>query len=116
LRGVPVAATRTNLQAIIDRVREKYPQTEIIIAGMMMPPNMGEDYNRAFQKIFPDIARANHAALIPFVLEGVGGHPELNQEDHIHPTAEGDKIVAENIWKVMAPVLEKLNSASPSPK
>jgi acyl-CoA thioesterase-1 len=110
LRGIPISATRTNLQGIIDRARQKYPQVQIVIAGMQMPPNMGDEYNHAFQKIFPDLANANQAALIPFLLEGVGGHPDLNQTDHIHPTAEGDRIVAANVWKVLAPVLEKLSA------
>ncbi|MDB6110061.1 MAG: arylesterase [Pedosphaera sp.] len=111
LRGIPAAATRTNLQAIIDRAKQKYPQMQVVVAGMQMPPNMGEDYNQAFQKIFPDLATANHAALIPFLLAEVGGRPELNQADHIHPNAEGHKIVAENIWKVLRPVLQELNAA-----
>ena len=113
LRGIPVAATRTNLQAIIDRTKQKYPQAQIVVAGMQMPPNMGADYNAAFAKIFPDLAKANNAALIPFLLEGVGGKPELNLPDMIHPTAEGHKIVAENVWKVLRPVLEKGIAAKP---
>lgn len=112
LRGVPVVATRTNLQAIIDRVKQKYPQARIIIAGMQMPPNLGEEYNAAFRKIYPDLAAINHTALIPFLLEGVGGKPELNQPDHIHPTAEGHKIVADNVWKALQPILERMNSSS----
>ena len=107
LRGIPVAATRTNLQAIIDRTKQKYPQVQVIVAGMQMPSNMGVDYTAAFAKIFPDLAKANHASLVPFLLEGVGGKPELNLPDMIHPTAEGQKIVAENVWKVLKPVLEK---------
>jgi acyl-CoA thioesterase-1 len=110
LRGIAPGETRTNLQGIIDRTRQKNPDAQIVIAGMMIPPNMGAEYFDAFQKIFPDLAKANHAALIPFLLEGVGGHPELNQPDQIHPTAEGAKIVAENVWKVLSPLLEKLNS------
>ena len=110
LRGIPVSATRTNLQGIIDRVKQKYPRAQIVVAGMQMPPNMGETYTTAFRKIYPDLARKNQAALIPFLLEGVGGIPELNQEDHIHPTAEGQRIVAENVWKVLKPVLEKVNA------
>lgn len=105
LRGIAPATTRTNLQSIIDRARQKYPQVQIILAGMQMPPNMGEDYTREFKSIYPELAKQNHTALIPFLLEGVGGHPELNQADHIHPTAEGDKIVAENVWKVLKPIL-----------
>jgi acyl-CoA thioesterase-1 len=113
LRGLPVAVTATNLQAIIDRTKQKYPQAQIVVAGMQMPPNMGADYNAAFAKIFPDLARVNHAALIPFLLEGVGGKPELNLPDLIHPTAEGHRIVAGNVWKVLRPVLEKGTSPKP---
>jgi acyl-CoA thioesterase-1 len=76
---------------------------------MQMPPNMGEEYTAAFRKIFPELAAKNHAALVPFLLEGVGGKPELNQEDRMHPTAAGHEIVAENVWRILKPVLEKLN-------
>lgn len=110
LRGLPVTATQTNLQAILNRVKQKYPQARIIIAGMQMPPNMGEEYNAPFRQLYPDLAAANHAALIPFLLAGVGGKPELNQPDHIHPNAEGHEIVAENVWKVLRPVLERMHS------
>lgn len=110
LRGIPVAATRTNLQAIIDRTKQKYPQAQIVIAGMQMPSNMGAEYTAAFAKVFPDLAKANKAALVPFLLEGVGGKPELNLPDMIHPTAEGQKLVAENVWKVLKVVLEKTPS------
>jgi acyl-CoA thioesterase I len=110
LRGIPISATKTNLQAILDRVGQKYPEARVVVIGMQMPPNMGEEYTAAFQKIFPELAAKNHAALVPFLLEGVGVKPELNQEDRIHPTAAGHEIVAENVWKILKPVLEKLNS------
>jgi acyl-CoA thioesterase-1 len=109
LRGIPVGLTRTNLQGIIDHTKKKYPAARTVIAGMQMPPNMGDEYNAAFQKIFPELAKANHASLVPFLLEGVGGKPELNQPDRIHPTAEGHRLLAENIWKVLKPVLEEMN-------
>jgi acyl-CoA thioesterase-1 len=109
LRGLPVEAMQNNLQSIIDRTRAKYPQAQIVIAGMKMPPNLGADYARAFQQVFSALAKKNKATLIPFLLEGVGGNPELNLPDRIHPTAEGHQIVAENIWKVLHPVLQKLN-------
>ena len=109
LRGIPVSVTRTNLQAIIDRTKQKYPQAQIVVAGMQMPPNMGADYMASFARLFPELARTNHAALVPFLLEGVGGKPELNLPDMIHPTAEGQRIVAENVWKVLRPVLEKFS-------
>jgi len=106
LRGVPPAATRTNLQAIIDTAKKTWPDIRIVIAGMRMPPNLGQDYTDAFEKIFPALARENHAALVPFLLEGVGGKPDLNAPDQIHPTAEGHRIVAENVWKILKPLLE----------
>ena len=106
LRGIPVATIQSNLQAIIDHARKKYPQIKIVIAGMKMPGNLGPDYVDAFAKVFPDIARKNRAALVPFLLEGVGGEASLNQADGIHPTPEGHKIVAENVWKVLRPILE----------
>ena len=105
LRGFPVSTIATNLQATIDRVKQKYPHAQIVIAGMRMPPNLGEAYTTAYKDIFPALAKQNHAALVPFLLEGVGGKPELNQPDHIHPTAAGHRIVAENVWKVLKPVL-----------
>ncbi len=106
LRGVPVEATRSNLQAIIDRATQTNPRIKVLIAGMQMPPNLGQDYLRAFNRIFPDLAKKNHAALIPFLLEGVAGNPALNLADGIHPTAKGHKIVAENAWKILKPMLE----------
>lgn len=107
LRGLPVAEMKANLQAIIDRVKEKNPAVKIVIAGMQVPPNLGENYARSFQGVFADLARKNNAALIPFLLEGVGGHSELNQGDHIHPTAAGQKVVAEDVWRVLEPLLTK---------
>jgi acyl-CoA thioesterase-1 len=106
LRGLPVATTKANLQAIIDRVREQYPAAKIVIAGMRMPPNLGLEYVEGFAKIFPDLARENHATLIPFLLEGVGGRPDLNLPDSIHPTPAGHKIVAETVWKILRPLLQ----------
>jgi acyl-CoA thioesterase-1 len=108
LRGLPVETTRKNLQAIIDRTRAKYPPAKIILAGMMVPPNMGRDYGQKFEAIFRDLAKKNKAALIPFVLEGVGGVRDLNLGDGIHPTAKGQEIVANNVWKVLEPILRTL--------
>jgi acyl-CoA thioesterase-1 len=107
LRGLPMTQTKANLQAIIDRVKAKNPGVKIVIAGMQIPPNMGGDYGAAFRALFADLARENGAALIPFLLEGVGGHDDLNQGDHIHPTAAGHKILAENVWRVLEPLLKK---------
>jgi acyl-CoA thioesterase-1 len=104
LRGLPISHTRANLQSIIDRIRTKYPKAQIIVAGMKMPANMGADYTSEFEKVFAEIAEKNKTALVPFVLENVGGKVELNQPDRIHPTPAGHQIVAQNIW----PVLQKL--------
>lgn len=105
LRGIPVTETRANLQAIIDTVKAKNPNTKIILAGMQIPPNMGQDYTRDFKNVFPELAAKNNLPLIPFLLENVAGIPELNQPDGIHPTAEGHKIMAETVWLVIKEVL-----------
>jgi acyl-CoA thioesterase-1 len=107
LRGIPLKETRQNLQHIIDIVKKENPETQIILAGMQIPPNMGQDYTSEFKSIFPELARQNNLELIPFLLEGVAGDPELNQQDGIHPTAEGYKIVRENVWRVLERVIEK---------
>lgn len=105
LRGVPLTETKSNLQAIIDVVKEKNPDTKIVLVGMEIPPNMGEAYTSEFRNIFPDLAKKNKLELVPFLLKDVGGIKELNQQDGIHPTAEGQKILANNVWKVLKPVL-----------
>lgn len=105
LRGIPVAETKRNLQSIIDKVKAKYPTAQIVLAGMQIPPNMGATYAQTFQAIYPDLARQNNIALVPFLLEGVGGEAKLNQQDGIHPTAEGARIVAQNVWQVLQPLL-----------
>lgn len=106
LRGIPLSETRKNLQSIIDIVKSKNPDTEIILAGMQLPPNMGPEYTTGFKRIFPDLAEANNIQLVPFLLEGVGGVSSLNQGDGIHPTAEGHKILADNVWEVLKDVAE----------
>lgn len=105
LRGIPVKETKQNLQAIIDQVKSKYPDVKLVLAGMHVPPNMGAAYAKEFHAIYSDIAKKNEMTLIPFLLEGVGGNPELNQGDGIHPTAEGHKIVADEVWKYLQPIL-----------
>jgi len=105
LRGVPLSATKENLQFIIDVVKEKYPKTKIVLAGMQIPPNMGPEYTQEFRSIFPDLAKKNNLPLIPFLLENVGGIAELNQDDGIHPTEEGHQIVAQNVWSILQPLL-----------
>jgi acyl-CoA thioesterase-1 len=101
LRGIPVTETRNNLQLIIDKVKEKFPESTLVLAGMQVPPNMGAQYSKEFREIFPSLAQENNMILIPFLLEGVGGERALNQDDGIHPTAEGHAMLADNIWKAV---------------
>lgn len=105
LRGLPLNETIKNLQDIIDQVKNENFDVKIIIAGMMVPPNLGTDYSSEFQQMFVNLAENNEAVLIPFVLEGVAGNPELNLSDGIHPTPEGHEIVAETVWEYLQPLL-----------
>ena len=107
LRGLPPTLTRSNLQAIIDRTRATYPNALVLVVGMLMPPNFGEELTREFAQIFPAIAESNRAPLIPFLLVGVGGIPELNQSDGIHPTARGHVVMAETVWAYLQPMLRQ---------
>jgi acyl-CoA thioesterase-1 len=105
LRGLPLEQTAKNLQGIIDKVKNKNPKARIVIAGMMVPPNMGQTYADKFKKIFPDLAKKNKATLIPFLLLDVAGYEKLNQADGIHPTAEGHKIIANTVSSIIKPLL-----------
>ncbi|MDP2138426.1 MAG: arylesterase [Candidatus Didemnitutus sp.] len=105
LRGTPLELTQANLQTMIDRLRAHNPRMIIVLAGMEIPTNMGPTYRDAFSRIYPELAAKNDLVLIPFLLEGVGGIPRLNLPDGIHPTAEGHRIVAETVWKILQPLL-----------
>lgn len=106
LRGISLTETRENLQEIIDRVETKYPDVLIILAGMQLPPNLGQDYTKEFKSIFEDLAKQNALELIPFLLKDVGGIAELNQVDGIHPNIEGHRIVANNVWAILEPLIK----------
>ena len=105
LRGIPLDETKKNLQNMIDEVKKHNPEVIIVLAGMQIPPNMGIDYTKGFQAIFPNLASENDIALIPFLLEDVAGMPDLNQQDGIHPTAAGQEIVANNVWEILEKAL-----------
>lgn len=107
LRGIAPEETAKNLQAIIDAARKENPNITLILSGMEMPENMGETYTGAYRKIFPDIAKKNDIALIPLLLDGVGGVKELNQPDFIHPNEKGQETVATTVWKALEPILKK---------
>ncbi|AEL26282.1 arylesterase [Cyclobacterium marinum] len=105
LRGIPLAETRKNLNAIISSVSNRFPDTKILLAGMQIPPNMGQEYSEEFREMYAEIARKQEVEMIPFLLEGVAGNPDLNLPDGIHPTSEGQEIVAQTVWKHLRPLL-----------
>ncbi len=105
LRGIEPKISMQNLQTILDKVKAKHPTAQIILAGMQAPHNMGTAYTDAFQAIYPKLAAQNKISLIPFILEGVGGVPTLNQADGIHPNEVGNKIILENLWKNLQKIL-----------
>lgn len=105
LRGIPLKETRENLQAMINTVKSRNSKTRILLAGMQIPPNLGQEYTAEFRQMFSDLAAENELYIIPFLLEGVAGNPDLNLEDGIHPTPEGHRIVADNVWQVLEPLV-----------
>jgi acyl-CoA thioesterase-1 len=105
LRGIDLSSTKNNLQQIIDKAKAKNPDIEIIIAGMQVPPNLGTDYTKEFQELYPELAEKNDIPLIPLILDKVGGRDEYMQSDQIHPNAKGHKVVAETVWETLAPIL-----------
>jgi acyl-CoA thioesterase-1 len=107
LRGLPVESMRANLDTLLARTRARYPDAGIVITGMEAPPNLGARYTNAFRATYRDLAEKYDAALVPFLLEGVGGRAQLNQEDGIHPNAEGQRILAGNVWPALLRVLEQ---------
>ncbi len=109
-RGVELSQIRDNLQAIINQTRAQHPETRVVVAGMQLPGYSSEDYLAAFGGMFAALAQKNRAALIPFFLEGVAGDPALNQWDRVHPNAAGQRILAENVWRVLEPLLRKTDA------
>jgi len=112
-RGVPVDQIQANLQTIIDEVKARNPRARVVIAGMQLPNYAADDYVSAFGKMFGELATKNGAALVPYVLDGVAGDPSLNLPDGIHPNAAGQRILAENVWRVLEPVARE-TAAEPS--
>jgi acyl-CoA thioesterase-1 len=106
LRGIPAKTTEENLTGIIQKARAKVPGLTVIVAGMQMPASMGADFARDFGALFPRVAAENGALLVPYLLKDVGGIEKLNQPDFIHPTAEGQRIVAENVWTILRGALK----------
>jgi acyl-CoA thioesterase-1 len=105
LRGIDPEDARANIQAVFDRARQQEPPPALMLVGMAAPPNLGARYTERFRAIYPELARTNGAVFVPFLLEGVAGIPRLNQPDGVHPTAEGQRLVAELVWKHLRPML-----------
>lgn len=105
LRGIELSSTKENLQQIINKVLAKYPEVEIIIAGMQVPPNLGTDYTRQFEVMYPKLAEENDLPLIPMIMDKIGGDDELMQADGLHPTPEGHKVIADTVWEFLEPIL-----------
>jgi acyl-CoA thioesterase-1 len=110
-RGVPIAQVRNNLQAMIDLVKARNPEMRVIIAGMQLPNYSADDYVFAFGQMYADLAAKNNAVLIPYLLQGVGGDPNLNQPDRVHPNAAGQKILADTVWRVLEPIAREVATA-----
>lgn len=106
LRGIDLTSTKENLQTIIDRALENNPDMKIILAGMQVPPNLGTDYTREFQNLYPDLAEKNNLTLIPLILDKVGGIQEYMQPDQIHPNPKGHEVVAQTVWETLESVLK----------
>jgi acyl-CoA thioesterase-1 len=107
-RGVPVDQIQNNLQQMIDKVKARSPDVRVLIAGMQLPNYAADDYVFAFGKMFAELAAKNGGSLVPYLLDGVGGDPSLNLPDGIHPNVAGQKILAENVWRILEPVARKV--------
>jgi acyl-CoA thioesterase I len=111
LRGLPPDSLRANIQAVFDRAKSSSPPPKLVLLGMRVPPNYGRAYTERFHAVYPELAGENGAELVPFLLDGVGGVPRLNQADGIHPTAEGQRVMAETVWRVLEPILREAERA-----
>src|SRR5437764_8229647 len=107
-RGLSIDQIQHNLQQIIDKVKGRNPNVRVVIAGMQLPNYAADDYVSAFGKMFADLATRNNAALVPYLLQGVAGDPSLNLSDSIHPNAAGQKVLAENVWRVLEPIAREI--------
>ena len=109
LRGLDIDSTRANIEGLVEKVRARHPSARIVLAQMEAPPNLGEAYTRRFRDMYRDVAEARGLVFMPFLLDRVAGVARLNQSDGIHPNEEGERIVAENVWRVVEPVLREVD-------
>ena len=114
LRGLPVASTRQTIGEILERIHRERPNAIVALIQMEAPPNLGRQYTSAFHQMFAELAREHHVVLLPFLLDGVAGYPALNQADGVHPNDEGERIVTENVWRALQPLLAPRPTAKPA--
>ena len=114
LRGIDPDSTRANLAAIVQRVRAVQPRARLVLVQMEAPPNLGATYTRAFRAMYPAVAEEYGLPLVPFLLEGVAGKRELNQQDGMHPSAEGARIIARTVWRALQPVVREVEGGLPA--
>ena len=114
LMSAPLHEIRDNLQEIIDRVKRADPNARLVICGMQLPERHEDSYLEKYGNLYVDLAEKNHAALVPFLLEGVFGNPALNLFDHVHPNAAGHKILVENVWRVLEPLARETSNQPPA--
>jgi acyl-CoA thioesterase I len=107
LRGLPVSATRATIADVLSRIRREQPTASVLLVQMEAPPNLGQEYTSEFRAMFGELAREHGATLMPFLLEGVAGEPRLNQGDGMHPNNDGERIVADNVWRALQPLLTR---------
>ena len=108
LRALSVAAARSNIEQIVARVKKTRPRMRIVLVEMLAPPNFGPAYTEPFRRMYSEIAKGEGVTLVPFFLDGVAGHPEMNQADGVHPNAAGSRIIAENVWAGIEPVVREV--------
>ena len=113
LRALNADSLERNLRAIVDRVQEAQPSARILLAVMEAPPNLGAAYTARFRRAYSEVAASEGVKLLPFLLEGVAGHPDLNQPDGVHPNEKGERVVAENVWKVLKPLVQEVLAGKP---
>jgi acyl-CoA thioesterase-1 len=113
LRGIAPATVRENIRTAVNRIKSSRPNARIMLVQMEVLPNLGPKYAADFHAVYPELARELNVSLVPFLLDGVAGHSQLNQSDGIHPNQRGERMVADNLWKSLRPVLDSLASAAP---
>jgi acyl-CoA thioesterase-1 len=106
LRGQQVSATKATIGQVLTRIRKERPEARVVLVQMEAPTNLGEEYTRAFHAMFPALAKEYGVTLMPFLLDGVAGHPELNQADGVHPNLDGERLVTATVWRTLEPLLK----------